>query len=145
MGSQATYDDVNLILRLYDLRREDKMRQARDWFREFFKARTVEQYFELCPPGSEKDSFARMVTSYWEMAASFITSGVLNAELFFQSGRELLHTWEKVKELVPEMRTAMSDPTALANLEAVAGMFKEWLDRKSPDAYPAYVARVRGT
>ena len=66
------------------------MREARKWFRASFKAKTPEELSAMCPAGSEPNASYRMVTTYWEMVASFVTSGVLNAELFYQSGRELL-------------------------------------------------------
>ena len=87
---QATFDDVNLILRLYEMRRDDRMREARNWFTGNFKVRTLEEWTALCAPGTDANASYRMVTSYWEMVASFITSGVLNPELFYQSGGEML-------------------------------------------------------
>ena len=59
----------------------------------------------LCPPGSEPNASYRMVTTYWEMVASFY-SGVLNAELFYQSGREMLFVWERVRDIVPTPRAS---------------------------------------
>src|SRR5579871_2211636 len=101
---QATYDDANLILRLYELRREPKLRQARDWFMMHFKADTMEEVNQLCPFGSEQSAFMRMVVSYWDMAASFITSGVLNDELFFESGGELMIVYTRIQKLLPALR-----------------------------------------
>src|SRR5882672_7174940 len=106
MVIKPTYDDVNLILRLYEQRREDKMRTAREWFAQSFKYHTMEGFNRGCPVGSSMNAYARMVLSYWEMAASFVTSGVLHQELFFQSGGELLFVWVRVRELVPHMREA---------------------------------------
>ena len=93
METRGTYDDVDLILRLYELRREDKMRKAREWFAKSFKVRTMAEFTSLCPPGSEENAYFRMAITYWEMVASFMTSDVLNQHLFFQSGRELLFAW----------------------------------------------------
>ncbi|MBI3951678.1 MAG: hypothetical protein HY314_14610 [Acidobacteria bacterium] len=143
MKTQPTYDDVNLILQLYELRREERMRQARNWFAISFNARTMDEFNALCPLGSDENAFFRMVVTYWEMVASFITSGILNEELFFQSGRELLFVWEKVRDLVPQVREASQDPTVLKNLETVANSFINWLNSQSPKAYPAWSARVR--
>ena len=78
----ATYDDAQLLLRLYELRREEKMRTARNWFMRNFRAETLEQFQDLCPLGSEENAYYRMVVSYWEMAASFVAMGVLHHELF---------------------------------------------------------------
>lgn len=144
MEAHATYDDVNLILRLYELRREEKLRKAREWFMYSFKARTMEELNTLCPLGSEPNAYMRMVVSYWEMVASFMISGVLNEDLFFQSGRELLFVWEKIRELVPQIRENFKDPGFAKNFEAVAGNYINWLNRRSPEAYPAYAARVKG-
>ena len=84
---RATYDDVKLLLQLYDVRREDRLREARRWFAASFKVKTLDAFNALCPPGSEPSASYRMVTTYWEMVASFMTSGVLSQELFFESGR----------------------------------------------------------
>lgn len=144
METHATYDDVNLVLRLYDLRRESKLRRARDWFGTSFKARTTDEFNTLCPAGSEENAYFRMVISYWDMVASFITGEVLNRELFFQSGRELLFVWEKVRDLVPQARETSKDPSFLKNLEIVANSYIQWLNKQSPEAYSAFTARVRG-
>jgi hypothetical protein len=144
MATHATYDDVNLILRLYELRREEKIRQARNWFVTSFKAHSLEELNRLCPPGSEENAYFRMLMSYWDMAASFVTAEVLNEELFFQNGRELLFIWERIRDLVPLIRSNTKDPTFLRNLETVAKSFGNWLQGQSPEAYAAFSARVRG-
>ena len=143
MANSATYDDVNLILHLYEMRREEKMRQARKWLTASFKARTMEDFLKACPPGSEENAYFRMVVTYWEMVASFITGGVLNQELFFQSGLELLVVWEKVRDLVPLQRAANKNPGAYKNLEAVAKAAVEYLKRQGPETYEAFSARMR--
>lgn len=142
--AQATYDDVNLILRLYDMRREPRLRQAREWFSKSFRAKTLQEFETLCPAGSEPNAFARMVITYWEMVASFVTAGVLNEELFFQSGRELLFVWERVRDMLPSYRTGINDPAAWKNLEIVAGSFIAFLKKNNPGAYEAFSKRVRG-
>ena len=141
---QPTYDDVNLILRLYEQRREPVMREARFWFATKFKADTFEELMQLCPLGSQENQYFRQVTSYWEMVASFITGGVLNHHLFFQSGQEMLLAWEKVKNLAPHMRTARKNPLVWKNLEEAAKLFAEHLNSHgSPDAYPTVAELVR--
>ncbi len=144
MENPATYDDVNLVLRLYDMRREARLRKARAWFGQSFKVRTLDELNTLCPPGSDEDASFRMVTTYWEMVASFITSGVLNQNLFFQSGRELLFVWERIRDLVPERRQRLQDPTSFRNLEIVAQSFIQWMKSQGPESYAAFSKRVRG-
>jgi hypothetical protein len=144
LATKATFDDVNLILKLYDLRREDRLREARRWFAASFKAKTAEDFGALCPPGSEPNASYRMVTSYWEMVASFVTSGVLDQELFFQSGRELLFCWERVRDILPRVRETSKNPLELANLETVAKAYIDWWNVQAPGAYEAFSKRVRG-
>jgi hypothetical protein len=140
----ATYDDANLILKLYDMRREPRLREARAWFVANFKAKTLEEFQKLCPPGSEPNASYRMVTTYWEMVASFITAGVLHRELFYQTGRELLLVWERVRDLMPEIRGAYKHPNELKNLEAAAQGYIAWWNVQAPGAYDAFSKRIRG-
>ena len=144
MTNCATYDDVNLVLRLYDLRREERMREARAWFIADFHAKTLDELNEICPPGSEENASFRMVVTYWDMAASFITGGVLQQELFFESGRELLVVWERLRDLLPAYRESRADPAAFANLEKVARSYSEWMDESAPGSYDAFSKRIRG-
>jgi hypothetical protein len=144
MPIQSTYDDANLILRLYELRREEKLRQARAWFTANFAPSSLEELQRLAPPGSQENAYMRMVTSYWEMVASFVTSGVLNQELLFQSGGELLFVWERVREVVPQMRAFNKNPHYYHNLEIVGNAFIKWMQGNGPETYPHFQAMVRG-
>jgi hypothetical protein len=143
-AARATFDDVKVILQLYDMRREARMREARRWFAASFKVKTLDELHALCPAGSEPHASYRMVVTYWEMVASFLSSGVLNKDLFFQSGRELLFAWERVRDVLPQLRQATSNPLELKNLEAIAGEYIEWFNRRAPGSYEAFSKRVRG-
>ncbi|MBY0504720.1 MAG: hypothetical protein K2X03_12475 [Bryobacteraceae bacterium] len=137
---QPTYDDANLILRLYEMRREATMRDARTWFTSSCKPQNLEDLLKnVAPPGTLHNAYYRQVTSYWEMVAGFITSGVLNKELFFQSGMELLLVWVRVHKLVPEARASFGNPKMWRNLEAVATDFIQYLGQ---DAYDAFAKRI---
>ena len=144
MAQHATYEDVNLILRLYEMRREDKMRDARAWFAGNFKPASMAEMLEQFPMGSEASTHMRQVVSYWEMVASFMTSEVLNKDLYFQSGQELLLVWTRLKAVVPEMRVAFNNPAIYANLEAVANDYIAFMNAKDPGAYAAFEARING-
>ena len=102
---KPTHHDVDVILKLYDLRREDRMRKARSWLFGY-KAGNAAEHQAACPPGSDQDAYYRMVTSYWDMAASFVTSGAVNKELFLQSAGEMLFVWEKTKGTIADSRKA---------------------------------------
>lgn len=142
MPTQPTYDDANLILRLYDLRREEKLRTARAWFVKSFKPQSFAQIRELCPPGSAEDSYVRMVATYWDMVASFVTSGVLNFDLFAASGGELLFVWTRIRKIVPETREAFQNPRAYENLEKAGQMMIDRMNAAGPEAYAAFEQRV---
>jgi len=142
--TQATYDDANLLLRLYEMRREEKMREARAWFVANFKPKSMADIQQLCPPGSEANARMRMVSTYWDMAASFVTAGVLNPELFFANSREMLLVAVRLRPVLAEIRAAYKDPTFLANLETVAQQYSDYLNKVSPGTLEAFTARVGG-
>jgi hypothetical protein len=142
-ATPATHEDAKLLLQLYEMRREPRLREARRWFAASFRAATVAELMTLCPPGSEENASYRMVTSYWELVASFITSGVLNQELFFQSGRELLFCWTRLRDLVPHLREQNKNPLEWKNLELVATAYIDWWNANAPGAYDAFRARIR--
>jgi hypothetical protein len=142
MQQRPTYDDASLILRLYELRREDRMRRARAWFMTNCKVKSYGELVKLAPGGSEENASLRMITSYWDMVASFMTSGVLNKELFFQSGRELLIVWERVRDYLPSQRDAYKDPNYLKNLEIIGTEFGNYMKKQDPGAYEALLKRI---
>ena len=144
MVSRPTYDDANLILRLYEMRRDERMREARAWFTASFRPKKWEDLAALVPPGSNENASYRMVISYWDMVASFVVTGVLNKELFFQSGRELLVVFERLRVVLPGIRDAYKDPHYLANLERVGHDYATYMQSHHPDAYQAFVKRITG-
>ncbi|HLK62519.1 MAG TPA: hypothetical protein VKU19_03710 [Bryobacteraceae bacterium] len=144
MPTQATYDDANLILRLYELRRDEKLRQARDWYSQKFHPKSLADVMQMAPPGSQENAYMRMVASYWETAASFVTSGVLNQELFFQSSGEMLAVYEKMRLLIPEFRAMAKNPSAFKNLETVGNAYIKWMESQGPEAYSGFQAMLSG-
>lgn len=139
----GTYDDANLILELYDLRREERMRAARKWFAATPPFTSREQFLTVCPPGTEENASFRMVTTYWDMASSFVVNGILNAELFYRSNSgELLHVWERIRRIVPSMREAQKNPLSYRNLEEVAKGFIEFYQKNAPGYYENLVATM---
>jgi hypothetical protein len=141
---RPTYDDANLIVRLYELRREPRLRQARAWFAAHFKVKSWDDLQVVAPPGTDENASYRMVVTYWDMVASFVTSGVLHKELFFQSGRELLLVWERLRDVLPEIRRRQKDPVLWSHLEAVGNEFAAYFKGRSGEGYDAFVARIKG-
>jgi len=136
MKVQPTYEDANLILRLYELRREDKLRAARKWLANTPQFTSREQWLQVCRPGTEENAYFRMVTSYWDMAASFVATGVLNSDLFYRANNlELLFVWEKIRIILPEIRGASKNLIQYRHLEEVGKSFLEYMKANAPDWY----------
>jgi hypothetical protein len=110
-----TYEDAQLVLKLYELRREEKLRAARDWFGTKFFPQKAEDVIALT--GTE-NAYYRMVTSYWDMAASFVARGILNADLFLDSAGEMILVWAKLADFVPQVRQSLG-PNLLRNVEHI--------------------------
>ena len=142
-GPLPTHEDAKLLLQLYEMRREPRMREARQWFMASFRAKTIEELMKLCPPGSEQNASYRMVTSYWELVSSLLVSGVLSHELFYQSGRELLFCWTRIRDLVPHVRAQNRNPIEWKNLEAAAHEYIQWWNANAPGAYDAFCERIK--
>lgn len=115
----ATTPDAELILHLYELRRETVLRQAREWFTQKFNPKSYEEYKDLCPPGTDNNRFFRMVTTYWEMACSFVTHGAVDKELFLDNCGEALVVWRKVGPWAADLRADRKNPNWLRHLEGV--------------------------
>ena len=117
MVQRPTYDDANLILRLYELRREERMRQARAWFTAKCKVKSYDELVQLAPGGSDENASLRMVTSYWDMAASFVNHGAIDADMFHDADLEHVAVYAKLEPFLAELRELSRSPTYLAHLE----------------------------
>ncbi len=141
--SNTALQDAQLILQLYELRREERLRRARAWFTESFRAQTLQEVNELCPPGSPANASFRMMISYWEMVASFVVRGAFSdKELFFENSGEMLFVWARVESLLPEFREQFEDPYILRNLETVAQEYIEWRESRAPGSWEAFKKRI---
>jgi len=117
--SVPTYEDAQLILKLYELRRDEKLRAAREWFiQRFFPTKNEDLDTVTGSTASDNISF-RMVTSYWDMAASFVARGILNIDLFLDSSGEMIVVWAKLEPFIAHLRQTQSNPAYLANIEKV--------------------------
>ncbi len=130
--SQISYDEVNLMLRLYDLRREPRLREARAWFVDHFHAGTPEELMQKYPQGSQENTYIRMVISYWEMVAGIVNRGLINDELFFESNGELWVVWDRMRTIVPTWRAAFKNPTLFSGIEEACKRLEAWRERRAP-------------
>src|SRR3990170_6380857 len=89
--------NAQLLLKIYDLRREEKLRQARGWLYANFWAENLKEFAEVCPVGSENNAYYRQVTSYWDMVAAIVNRGMIDEDLFFETTAEAMLTWLRVR------------------------------------------------
>jgi len=132
MGTKPTHEQAQLHLQVYDLRREARLREARDWFQKNYQAETLEEAMKIAPMGTEHGNFLGMVIGYWEQACTLLNYGLLHEDLFFETSGEFFVVWEQLKAVVPQFRQAFKDPNLLGNLEKAAKRFEEWSEQRSP-------------
>ena len=122
MSKKATATDAQLIMQLYDLRREPEMRKARNWWVTGFWPESADDCMKIVGAmGSQENNWLRQVSGYWSMAASFVLHGALNEELFIQpavSG-EMFFVFGKVHPFLKELREKIGDPRMFGNIEKV--------------------------
>jgi hypothetical protein len=139
MGTKPTHEQAQLHLQVYDLRREARLRQARDWFQQNYHPETAEEAMKIAAPGTENGTFFGMVIGYWEQACTLLNYGLLHEDLFFETSGEFFGVWEQLKGVLPHFRQAFKDPSLLGNLEKAAKRFEEWSEQRSP----GHVAAMR--
>ncbi len=116
----ATPADAQVIMELYNLRREPEMRKARNWFGAEFNPTSVDDIMAtLADMKSDANRYFRMVTSYWEMAASLALHGAVNEELFLDTQNEMFFIMAKLYPHLAGMREKMQSPTAMSRCEAL--------------------------
>jgi hypothetical protein len=108
--------DADLILKLYDLRREATMREARNWLFSFNPTSAQDVIDVLL---GEHSGHYRMVISYWDMAAALVNSGAIDEELFNETNGEHLFVYSKIEPVIEEIRTMFGNPDFLRNLETL--------------------------
>jgi hypothetical protein len=128
MPKKPTAEDAKIIMQLYDLRREPEMRKARAWFAGFVprNADDVIQVINGVPP--QENAWFRQVSSYWDMAASFVLHGALSEGLFADNSGEMFFVLGKVYPFLKEIREKTNTPY-LQRVEKVATRTKEARER----------------
>ncbi|HUI83634.1 MAG TPA: hypothetical protein VL240_05390 [Candidatus Binatia bacterium] len=118
-NSPATHHDAELILKLYDLRREPVMREARSFVAMYAPASIDDLMAVTYAFGTKENAYLRQVLGYWEMAASLIVHGTLNAALANDTLGEMTFVYAKVQPFLKEMRQRLDSPEFLQNVEKV--------------------------
>lgn len=108
-------ESADLILKLYDLRREATMREARSWMGSFIPE-TAEELMGVMQ-NEQSSAYFRMVTSYWDMAASLVNHGAIDEEMFNDANGEHIFVFSKIEPFLEGIRQTIDNPNYLANLE----------------------------
>ena len=104
---KPTHADAQLLLHLYEIRRDPELRQARAWFLSEFKPASWAEIKSRWLSHGDEDRHFRMTVSYWEMVGTLVNRGVLHAELFFDHTGEDIVTWDRCKSLIADARADM--------------------------------------
>ena len=115
------YENADLLMRLYDLRREAKLRDARNWVVRSFNPGSPEDVGAVL--ASEDSAKLRMVMGYWDMAATFVVHGAIEASMFQATCGEMLAAYCKVEHMLAEVREHTGQTGLLTHVEQVAA---EW-------------------
>jgi hypothetical protein len=113
----SPFESGLLNLQLYELRREPVLREARSWFLRDFNPRSLAEVVETVS-GERNPSF-RMVLGYWDMAASLVTTGAIDAHAFLAAHGEIYATFSKIQPFLDDLRTASGEPDFCKHIEAV--------------------------
>ena len=120
MAKKATIADAQLIVQLYDLRREPEMRKARNWWGMDFFPQNADDFLKVAwAMGTQENNWLRQVAGYWGMVASFVNNGALNEQLFLAPGfsGEMFLIYAKVHPFMKELRQKLNDPNAWKDVE----------------------------
>lgn len=130
MPKNPTPADAQLILQLYDLRRETEMRKARSWFAGSFWPETADDYAKVANAYSiPENAWLRQVISYWGMASALVLNGALNEDLFFDTCGEMWFALSKVSPILKEVRAKMQTPDLFLHMEKLATKSKAGKER----------------
>jgi hypothetical protein len=132
METKPTYEQGQLHLQIYEMRREARLRQARDWFFKNYFAENLEEAMRVAPPMTEGGTNFMMVVSYWDQACAFLNYGLLHEDLFFETSGEFFGVWQRIKPAIPEARERFANKAFAANLEKAALRYEKWIEARSP-------------
>ena len=132
MATKPTHEQAQLHLQVYDLRREARLREGREWFFKNYIVDSLEDVMRIAAPGTESGALAMMVLSYWEQACALLNYGLLHEDLFFETSGEFFGVWERVKPVVPQAREVFVNKQFLAHMEQAAKRYESWSDSRTP-------------
>ena len=111
----SPYESATLIIRLYELRRDSTMREARNWFARSFNPSSIDDVMQAA--SGPNSAYFRMVTSYWDMACSFVLNGAIDEQMFNDANGEQHVVFSKIEPFIGDYRSRTGNPGYLASIE----------------------------
>jgi hypothetical protein len=134
METKPTHEQAQLQLKVYDQRREARLRQARDWFFKNYFVETLQDVMRVAPMGTDQGAFAMMVLTYWDQVCALLNYGLLHEDLFFETNGEFFGVWERVKVVVPQFRELFGNKNFLGHFEKTVQRYEAWSEQHNPGA-----------
>jgi hypothetical protein len=122
MPRKPTATDAQLVLQLYDLRREAELRKARNWWVVTFWPRTADDFMKVATAlGTQENNWLRQAGGYWDLAAALVLHGTIHPDLFLEGGSsgEMFFMYAKIQPILKELREKMQSPGLFSNVEKV--------------------------
>ena len=117
----ATPADAEIVLKLYELRREETMRKARNFVGMEFQPKTFDEFRAVgAARGTDQNAYWRQVLSYWEMAISLVLRGAVDADLFVDTNGECIFLYAKFRQFHEEYQQATGQPFMRKTAELIA-------------------------
>jgi hypothetical protein len=132
METKPTHEQAQLHLQVFEMRREARLRQARDWFFKNYYPETFDEAMRIAAPGTENGAFVMMVFSYWEQACALLNYGLLHDDLFFETSGEFFGAWERIKPTIQQGRELFVNKDFLAHTEKAAKRYETWMEARNP-------------
>ena len=122
-------EDVMAILKLYELRRDEQIRAARQWYFSDFAPESAMDIIALFQVGERASANFRMITSYWDTASSLVLNGGIDEKMFLDSNTEHVFIYAKIADLLPEVRAIFREPGYLIYLETLVKKLSDFEEK----------------
>ena len=117
LSTDLAIRQAELILKLYDLRRETTMREARSYIGGEFLPASADELLGIVTKGGKHGAFVLQVYGYWDMVAAFVDSGALTPQLVYNTCPEMYFQYAKIQPFLAEFRQKMNLPEWMISIE----------------------------
>ena len=143
MKTKKALEQAELILKLYEIRRETALRSSRDYVGGEFSPKSVDEFVSLVRDGGKPSGHILQVYGYWDMVAAFVVHGALDESLIFDTCQEMYFQFEKIQPYLAGFREKMNLPEFLKSMETVVAGSQERRTRAATKAKTPKPAKVR--